>query len=600
MKHSGGKAKQHRDETRTPKGVSTMKATRKQKKQNPATDASPSTALTPAIQEIAVEAITRHPANPRTFRKKDKDDPALAELAASIKAVGLLEPILLRPAGEGFQLLAGERRWRAAKLAGFTTIPAIVREMDDRQALEVLVTENLQRESLQPIEEARAIRALIEGAGWNAADVADRLGKSPAWVAQRARLTELSQLWQDAIADPDSPVSRWPVSHLLLVAKLEPPSQDELAEMTGWVSGEEPVPERPAVAFMVAERLRTLKLAPWKLGDEALYPEAGACTSCRKRTSCHPDLFDEDSPKEPGKDEKCMDKTCWDEKVRRFLTAREAALRAEHHNLVLIHNDGGRHFGNDGALEPYQYQSAKRNDPEARPALIVDGKGTGTLRWIRPDTPAPASRNERPKDAHGNPVPTPLSERREALAKRRTVRAVEIITKAIQAIAPFPRPPHVVDPIMQLILPLAAVFGTEHKRDSSQWVMNAPGNGENHTPQSAWTTILPSLSADPAGCTEALWHEVCPVILRRLQYQGTATDVAKLWEDAIHACGALGINHEAAMDEATKAIPQPKAWASLNEDGTPKACSKGVTSQKEQPADTPTAHVEEEPVEQTA
>ena len=348
---------------------------------------------TTLVVEVPIGAIEPHPDNPRTFPADDADDPTLVELAASIKAVGLLEPVLVRPlpdAEEGwYQLVAGERRWRAARLAGLEAIPAIVRVLDDHQALEVLVTENLQRESLQPLEEARGIRALIDREGWTVADVADRLGRSLHWVAQRARLTDLSERWRKAVEDPKRAVSRWPASFLIEVARLDSAAQDELDAENHLTedTGEEDAVDLNWLRSEIAHMLRKVSGAPWKIDDEALYPEAGSCRACLKRSSCHPGLFEDEDVEKPKKTDRCLDVVCWEEKAKRHLAARESTLRAEHKDLVFLrggYEPNSPRSDRNNILEDYQVDPAKKSDPGAVPALVVTGRGAGTVRWVKP------------------------------------------------------------------------------------------------------------------------------------------------------------------------------------------------------------------------
>ncbi|MEJ2289044.1 MAG: ParB/RepB/Spo0J family partition protein, partial [Deinococcales bacterium] len=105
------------------------------------------------------------------------DEEAIAELAESIAAKGVLQPILVRPSGEGFEIVAGERRFRAAQRAGLGSVPAVVRDLDDRETLEVAIVENLQREDLNPVEEARAFRQLLDF-GLNQEEVGRAVGRS--------------------------------------------------------------------------------------------------------------------------------------------------------------------------------------------------------------------------------------------------------------------------------------------------------------------------------------------------------------------------------------------------------------------------------------
>ncbi|HHW45647.1 MAG TPA: ParB/RepB/Spo0J family partition protein [Clostridiales bacterium] len=129
----------------------------------------------------------------RSQPRKDFDEEALSDLADSISKHGLLQPLLVRPLPNGtYQIVAGERRWRASRMAGLDTVPAIVKEMTDQEALEVALIENLQREDLNPVEEALGYRTLIEEYGMTQEMVAERVGKSRSAVANALRLLALS------------------------------------------------------------------------------------------------------------------------------------------------------------------------------------------------------------------------------------------------------------------------------------------------------------------------------------------------------------------------------------------------------------------------
>jgi len=140
------------------------------------------------LREIAVELIRPNPRQPR----KRFEDEALHALADSLGERGVLQPVLLRPvAGGSYEIVAGERRWRAAQLAGLDTIPAIVRDRDDAESLEVALIENVARENLNPVEESRAIAALVEELGLTREAVGKRIGRSRVAVSNLLRILDL-------------------------------------------------------------------------------------------------------------------------------------------------------------------------------------------------------------------------------------------------------------------------------------------------------------------------------------------------------------------------------------------------------------------------
>ena len=145
--------------------------------------------------EIPLGRIRENPRQPRLRM----DDDALAALAESIRQHGVIQPVLVTETIDGYQLVAGERRVRAARLAGLDHIPAVVRQLADREQLELALVENLQREDLDPIEAARAYRQLMDDFAFTQEDLATRVGRARSTVANTLRLLELNSAVQDAL-----------------------------------------------------------------------------------------------------------------------------------------------------------------------------------------------------------------------------------------------------------------------------------------------------------------------------------------------------------------------------------------------------------------
>jgi ParB family chromosome partitioning protein len=140
------------------------------------------------LRAVPVDLISPNPHQPR----RQFDEPALVALADSLRERGVLQPVLVRPvAGGTYELIAGERRWRAAQLAGFDTVPAVVRSNDDTASLELALIENMAREDLNPVEEARACAMLVDELGLTREDVGRRVGRSRVAVSNLLRLLEL-------------------------------------------------------------------------------------------------------------------------------------------------------------------------------------------------------------------------------------------------------------------------------------------------------------------------------------------------------------------------------------------------------------------------
>ena len=160
-------------------------------------------------QDISLTLVVPNPHQPR----RSFDDSSLAELAASIRSSGVIQPIVVRKVGLQYQLIAGERRLRAAKLAGLAAIPAIVREVDTVTQAQMALIENIQREDLNPIDRAQGYRTLIEQLGLTQAELAGRLGEDRSSIANFLRLLDLSDSVKTMVRD-----GRLSVGHAKLIA----------------------------------------------------------------------------------------------------------------------------------------------------------------------------------------------------------------------------------------------------------------------------------------------------------------------------------------------------------------------------------------------
>lgn len=204
-----------------------------------------------AVRMLPVGQIDPNREQPR----RSFDEAALNELAASIRAVGVLQPIIVAPDGERYTIIAGERRFRASRLAGLSEIPAIVRDWDRQKRLEAALVENLQRDDLNPVEEAMGVRRLMDETGLTQEKVAERLGKSRPAVANLLRLLTLPDSVKQLLRD-----GKLSAGHARALVTVDPRRQVQLANLTvqqGWsvrqlericaqpVKAEPPRPRRP-------------------------------------------------------------------------------------------------------------------------------------------------------------------------------------------------------------------------------------------------------------------------------------------------------------------------------------------------------------------
>jgi ParB family transcriptional regulator, chromosome partitioning protein len=173
--------------------------------------------------QVPIDSIRPNPHQPRKTIK----EAAIADLAASLKTSGIIQPLVLRRSSEGFELIAGERRWLAAKLAGFTDVPAILKDVDAFTQAQMALVENIQREDLNPIERAQAYRALMDQLGLTQAELAGRMGEDRSSVANFLRLLELAEPVRAMVRD-----GRLSLGHAKLLAGVSDIlQQQKLAEM---------------------------------------------------------------------------------------------------------------------------------------------------------------------------------------------------------------------------------------------------------------------------------------------------------------------------------------------------------------------------------
>ena len=155
-------------------------------------------------REVAVERIAPSPFQPR----RSFDEAKIEELAVSIRNQGIIQPLVVRPQGDGFELIAGERRWRAAMRAGLSRVPVVLRNASDHEALQLALIENLQREDLNPLEEANGYRRLQEEFHWSQEEMAEKVGKSRPAIANSLRLLTLPGEIQQEVAGGKLPAGQ--------------------------------------------------------------------------------------------------------------------------------------------------------------------------------------------------------------------------------------------------------------------------------------------------------------------------------------------------------------------------------------------------------
>jgi ParB/RepB/Spo0J family partition protein len=270
-----------------------------------------------AVVELPVSAVKPNPRNPR----RDFDAAGLDELAQSIREVGVLQPVLVVPDDGGYRLVAGERRYRAACLAGQETIPAIVRDLTPEQEVQVMLIENLQRQELNPVEEAAALHALVSEFGWKQEALAQKLGVSQPWVANRIRLLRLPAEVLDLISR--GILTAHHGLALLKVAAAEDIWRECVERFRRW---ETPAARAGSVVDdVIKEKGRPLfTKSSW---SKPLF-DLRECTDAKCRYRVHAAILtwdgaeaEEDEGQEPARRERpfCLKPSCWDEKQQKAL-----------------------------------------------------------------------------------------------------------------------------------------------------------------------------------------------------------------------------------------------------------------------------------------
>ena len=238
------------------------------------------------FQYIAIDTIHESTANPRrTF-----DEAKLHELAESIRTNGLIQPITVRPNSEGFEIVAGARRFRAAQLAELFSLPARIVEINDAQTLEWQLVENSQRVDVHPYEEAQGFQRLLDMPGYDVATLVEKSGKSASHVYARLSLLQLIPEVAEAFS-----AERMTASHANLLARLPQEAQATAYEQCwrkDW-QDKEPhlLPAKHLSAWIQANLYLSLADVPFDREDTTLNPAAGACVTCPRRSGYNTSLF---------------------------------------------------------------------------------------------------------------------------------------------------------------------------------------------------------------------------------------------------------------------------------------------------------------------
>jgi ParB/RepB/Spo0J family partition protein len=328
----------------------------------------------PVFKWLSLDQIRHSPTNPR----RRFDEAALAELAESIKAKGVLQPVLVRPIEDGdirYELVAGERRYRASQIAGIPVIPAVIREISEREAAELQIIENLHREDLTALEEAQGFKTLLEQHDYTTEQLAEKLGKSKSYVYGRVKLCQLPELARTALDDGRITASTAGLIARIPNAELRVEATQEIISpnINMWKKGDEALTYQEAKDLIEEHYMLELKKAPFSRkaaiavprGDGPLGPLPdiiiGACDKCPKMTGNNREEFPD------GRADICTDPACYAEKVKGH---NAQALAKAHEQGLKVWSDKetkkafphGRIYSHEGWIDLAEqcYQDSKR------------------------------------------------------------------------------------------------------------------------------------------------------------------------------------------------------------------------------------------------
>lgn len=392
-------------------------------------------------RKIPLVRLVESPTNPR----KTFGDEALRELAQSIQAQGLLQPILVRPLGDQYEVVCGARRFRACALAGLSEIDCRVVDMSDEQVIDAQIVENLQRQDVHPLEEAACIEGLLKTKLYDSPQaVADKIGRSERFVLRRLKLLDLRSELVDALQSGEVPIGWAELASTLTMGEQAEALADfrhswghkGVAGLRAWMRG----------------RSVSLNNTLWKLDDAKLLPRAGACSNCPKNSNNG--LFPEEG------ELRCSDRQCFDEKEKAHFGQVIAKAQKKHPGAQLIYPGwyedstvlrAGKEvrLGND----------AKPGEEYPKLGIIAErfwGQSPGSIVSYRDLTPEDRATSAPSGGPPGDPVQAKVERKSEIKARnleqRYRFRLYEAIVEVLKV--NFPRI-DLTSPVTDLLLKLA-------------------------------------------------------------------------------------------------------------------------------------------------
>jgi len=378
--------------------------------------------------DVELGQLVESPLNPRTHY-----DPAgMAELVKSVRASGLLTPLLVRTVpgkhGRTYEIVAGSRRFRAAKEAGLGTVPVRVMELTDDQAAEAAIIENLQRRDVEPLDEAVGFAALLTRPGWDVAEICRRVGKPEEFVRLRIALSNLIPAAAKALE-----ADKIRLGHAQALCRLIPAQQEAGMKYLGSITYRGEIPQVGQLQRWIEDHvLMHLSGAPFSAKNPDLYEAAGACVACPKRTGASPVLFPE-----VKKGDRCLDPICFGKKSAAAMEIRRGEIEErEGRPPLLVSGESYVHpqdrKGLDGVLVLGEYRKVAPKDKRcdsARSALVVHGAGKGSVLTVCPD-PKCKTHGGSSSSGSGAAVRSPEEKVRAAAEREKSRQRDEVFLRA--------------------------------------------------------------------------------------------------------------------------------------------------------------------------
>lgn len=522
--------------------------------------------------DLPVSEIRFSGLNTRQINKKSA---SFEELKTSISSTGVTIPIMVRKNGDGYILIAGERRITACQELNIEVIPAIIKDCSEKDAIDIMFLENYNRDDLTALEEGEAVALLLKRYDGDYNAVASKLGKTRTWVASHAKINEeLSRKWKAEIKKNPGKFDLWTAAHFAEVVKFPAAMQDVLLN--------DLKPEQynrlPQLKEKVAEYQLNLKAAPWdkekkhtiEIEQENQKPKKlkRCCVTCTKRTGSRADLFYDNEDEDIANNDRCLDPDCYDMmKGWHILQSVNTAMKTNPDIKTFIAPDntiprhGTYEYSVIRSFQPlysWEYTPCKKAAKGAIAAIVVSGKSVGNIRYIA-GKGSSSSSSKSAENTGTQKKPKTLKERRDMLNRKRWAYVIEKFREIFGDMSVDNLAKEKRDHIVRALL---SVYTTKTVRFEEC-------DFNDHTLYKA------AYGKKPAELHRLLFEMMKPSMLEELRWGGpvTQTPDSNIKTCEFFAC-LTSYDLKDLIEESISEYPEPKTWKNLKADGTPKNQTK--------------------------